>query len=497
MTLKTVSIPFSTSKQTGFTDLKVISHSEFVSIAERVSLTAKEALSKARPYFRRRILRESDHSLIVLPKNVTIDPFTGKTIHGQIFLVIEHGFLNIGFIPMPEEGCKLVQYSRLKEQFYHCQLNSISKRIGRIETPENKRSFFDLPASSKLEDSLGKSVLIGIHIMLLFDDKESTLALLCCKYLIPPVLPVPILYPKLRCQLVQEESSSPTQVEIFYSLDHQLGHIKIPCLSKEEFEQCICGSVPFKRSFKEGKGYSHKINTIQMQDDCLLVLPYGSSVNSKQQLCGGRLYLVGSHPKLELGFIPDATSKKVDYNSIVSFHRSLLDPLGVARKFIPAGSCTKILLGEEAKVLFPLNASPSVIGISLFLLSSRGKHFLSVLFKRGDYKLVGINPFNPNEGVLPLSKLMTCSEIEQELPSKRSRIESEPETSKQSQEILLNPSLEKPETGETVAIKLVEPENTSTYPNTEEERRAIAASGLLALAHIQTTSALNYHSETK
>ncbi|RDB31607.1 hypothetical protein [Candidatus Similichlamydia laticola] len=431
MIINTVSIPFYTRTKTGFTHLEVMNRNEFLSLTQRVSSKAENIWDRSLACPSRPIFGKKDISyLIVLPKRISIDFANGSLINGKLILVSDYNRLYIGFIPLTEEGATLVQYQSIIKQFHHHQLDAIPGKIERKGASEKGKSLFELHTDIKLKRTLNTLVLNDASLMLLVDDKNNTLALLCCRRSIPSPLPVPVLY--LQPKSLLEGRHNLHHIEIPCLLDRQLGYIKIPCLSKEDFEQKMHQSAIFRQSFIEGKGYRHKVNPIFWKKNHLLVLPHGCCVESKQVIKGGDLFLIQGS-QLELGFIPMKGDKKVERTSLFSFHRSLLDGVNTTNQFVPAGRCSRLTLGQAAKLSLTCDSKPCISGVSLFLLASKDTNFMALLCQDGDLDLKGINPLHPQEGFLPLNKWIILPEVEQEgaPPKKRSREEDEPGTSAQ------------------------------------------------------------------
>ncbi|RDB31611.1 hypothetical protein [Candidatus Similichlamydia laticola] len=428
MTLSSVSIPFRTRTQTGCFNLNVIEHEGFLNLVSRTSSAAETALKRLKTCPRRMVFNTSNkESLFVFPRPVTFNLLQETITNGSLVIVKHAECLYIGFSPIPEEDTKLTQHNRFLRHFHHYQLDSIPKEhLERMGISEKGKSLLQLPLDTKLETISGKATFKKLYLMLLSDHKNNALALLCCKNPIPSALPVPTLCLKAQ-NLLSFQSESFSHIKVPCLTDRTCSDVIISCLSAEKFKQKMHESIPFKESFVEGKGYTHRVQALYWENNSLIVLPRGCSIGPHHSLSGGQLYLINGN-QLEIGFIPDNIQKTTDRDRFGEFHRSLLEEVEVTNKFIHGNRCLRLGLGTEAKVCSQQNSSPCINGVSLFLLASKYTDFIALLCKTGDYDFMSIDPMNPTAGFFPLSA-MGLTPPEQEPPRKKLRKEDEPGTS--------------------------------------------------------------------
>ncbi|RDB31613.1 hypothetical protein [Candidatus Similichlamydia laticola] len=493
MTINTVSIPFLTRTLTHNIELEVKSREEFASMTLRVSSTLQELWTRSKSCPERALFKHSKamSTLLVFPKNIRIDLSTGKMTNGRLVLVMGHKILSIGFVPfVEEEGIELLQNNFRVIQFHHHRLDSILP-IERKGVCEIGKSLFGCPFDAEIKRERGKAVLVNLSLLLLFDCKYSSLALLCYHGPIPPALAVPTLYIKPKSLPIQLEESSPF-VEIPHLKDRQLGIMKIPCISYEGFKQKLHVSEIFKDSFVKGKGHLHRANCTSWEDNCLFVFPRDCSVSSQEPFKGGQLFFIQGPHQIEIGFIPERGKQKANREEVYSFHRSFLDSANVVNRFIPIDRCSRLSLGLSTKVCSSPGSGPHLSEVSLFLLSSSKTDFFGLFCKAGEYGLTSMDPLSPGEGCSTSNRLHAFRETEQEEPPKK-KVRTEEESAGTSKAVRDEPCpfsaqfvsmrdhsycstrhLDTVQTGESTLL--------SCTSETEEERRAIAVRGLLGLA---------------
>ncbi|RDB31606.1 hypothetical protein [Candidatus Similichlamydia laticola] len=363
---------------------------------------------------------------------------------------------------------------------------------------------FKLQPYVRVEGELGKQSLKGLFLMLLLNNKSNTLGLLCSRKPISSTLPMTILQKRqLLDQVTNEETS---QVEFFCLKDKRIFRIKIPSLSAEAFKEKLPQPAFFRGSFTKNLDIKTEVNLFPWKDNDLLVLPHGCSIIPQQKLKEGTLYLIRG-PQLELAFIPGEKNSILLREDLLSFHRTFLDELDVTHRFIPPNKCSKLSLGKEAKISRTKDNYFRISGVSIILLASEKAGFVAILCKSGDYEPVNVESVN---------KLQDLSASEYKPIEKRLRKEEEPNTSAQAMEESLPFLRERRATGGTQqqlswtmikqkddychaialealkdrrSVPLTQPSElerlltSSGVERAEEERRILAASGLLALAN--------------
>ncbi|RDB31608.1 hypothetical protein HAT2_00285 [Candidatus Similichlamydia laticola] len=456
MTIQTVSIPFCTRTKVQSVHLCVVERDAFLSTALQTSSTAQTALNREKNYSERSFLsKEITASLLVFPKGIGVNPIDKTVTNGTLNIVRQSDRFYIGFSPSLDRKTKLQQNNHLIMQFHHHQLDSIADQLER-KGVYARTSLLGLASEVVLQQEQDRATFAKLHLMLLFDCKRNNLALLCSKKPIPSISPIPVLYALPNSHLFQKKALQP-QLKVKYLLDHKVGTYNLPFKDKSLGIQSVI----------------HQMNLLPNTNSCLLVLPYGCSIGPQQELRGGELFLTNGIPP-KLCFLPEEGTKEASRREFYfsSFHRSFLDGLKVMQRFAPVNRPSQLSL--HMSTMWTEKQSWGIAGVSFFVLASRKADFLAILCQNGEYGLASTDPLHPESGIFPLSPLSVPThtdennqnESKQEPPPKRSRTKDDPCTSAQGMEESF-PFFQRQGTPEV---------------RTEEERRALAVDGLLALA---------------